>query len=709
MALSPAVSGAAAGFRDHYAEQTAIADRDARRRAVQRQATLDQINSDFQIADVNTLAPQPFVATPQVPTAGLNISGGSGQSAAVGGEGDIEAQLMGPINQAVTNKFGQAAALATAIHESGLKQENIVGEWADGKAGGKSGGGFSWYDSADGKVRRLTALKNFAKTNGLDYRDPATQGKFFVYEAQQTGLLAKLNKATSVEEANRIMAGAWRFKGYKNEKGGEYLKRQKTAEGIFAKLQNITGAGGADSLPGGEDDLAPAPDVTPVPVPAVTPVPVPAPAPAPAAGVQLGGIPDPAAGASRSNLLGGLPEVDPEGSTVTRYKQRSARSRYIRDTSREISNALDKGSMGLRGDFFGEIGGLFTDSPKTVETRKKVTAAADWFNSSEAFKYFEDNPEQLDVARNAPLTVHNEAMRNGGKPPTTTADRKGEEQVNVKPDTIPKPKKELPSTVLMVTPNKRYNQEFKEIQQASRDKYDAYKDHHRSLTEEYQQLAHRARRLRAAGLGTEAQGDLARMREINREINVVNAGVRGLGAEYRQHERAFKITNAIADANNGSWAKLETLYGEIAGVPVKVDPAEKGMIKVTSVGPDGQLATSDPLSVGDFLKKARRDLDTDYRNRAAATAAEHANLLFEYALKGELERIKSEGQVMVKDAEGRQWTVKVDPDGNFLAFRDGRAFIIRPGDLKDIGNTGVKQSRVEEVQLPTSGLKIGSR
>ncbi|KQS79029.1 hypothetical protein ASG25_10610 [Rhizobium sp. Leaf384] len=125
----------------------------------------------------------------------------------------------------LTNPFGLAAVAATGKAESGWSPENAARTWSDPSESGKpgtAGGIMSW------RGPRYQAL---AATGDLS---PEGQAKFFLSE--DPNLIASLNKAQSVEEAQSLMNRAWAFKGY-NRPGGEAARRMQTASAYLPQFQ----------------------------------------------------------------------------------------------------------------------------------------------------------------------------------------------------------------------------------------------------------------------------------------------------------------------------------------------------------------------------------------------------------------------------------------------------------------------------------------
>ena len=125
----------------------------------------------------------------------------------------------------LTNPFGLAALAATGKAESGFDPGNVNRTWSDPSQSGQpgtAGGILSW------RGPRYQAL---AATGDLS---PRGQGNFFIQENPQ--LIAALNNAQSVEEAQSAINNAWRFAGY-DQPGGETARRLQLARSFLPTFQ----------------------------------------------------------------------------------------------------------------------------------------------------------------------------------------------------------------------------------------------------------------------------------------------------------------------------------------------------------------------------------------------------------------------------------------------------------------------------------------
>ncbi len=125
----------------------------------------------------------------------------------------------------VKNPYALAAIAATGKAESGFSPGNVNRTWDDPSESGKpgrAGGIMSW------RGPRYEAL---AATGDLS---PAGQAKFFLQE--DPNLIASLNNAKSVEEAQSLMNRAWAFRGY-DKPGGEAARRLSLATGFLPEFQ----------------------------------------------------------------------------------------------------------------------------------------------------------------------------------------------------------------------------------------------------------------------------------------------------------------------------------------------------------------------------------------------------------------------------------------------------------------------------------------
>lgn len=146
---------------------------------------------------------------------------------------------MRTVKTKVSNPFGLATIASTGQAESSSSPKRANGSWSDPSQSGKqgtSGGIMSWRDA------RLQNLYNFAAARGEQPGaiSPQTQAEFFLQEDPR--LIARLNAAKSVEEAQRLMNNAWRFAGY-DQPGGEAARRTEQANSL---LQQFLSHGAAD-------------------------------------------------------------------------------------------------------------------------------------------------------------------------------------------------------------------------------------------------------------------------------------------------------------------------------------------------------------------------------------------------------------------------------------------------------------------------------
>lgn len=138
----------------------------------------------------------------------------------------------------LTNPFGLAAVASTGRAESGWSPDNAARSWSDPSESGQAGtagGVMSW------RAERLQNLRRYAASKGEQGNgSPQTQAEFFMREDPQ--LVAKLNNARSVEEAQSLMNNSWKFAGY-NRPGGEAGRRQSYASGYLSQFQGGQGGG----------------------------------------------------------------------------------------------------------------------------------------------------------------------------------------------------------------------------------------------------------------------------------------------------------------------------------------------------------------------------------------------------------------------------------------------------------------------------------
>lgn len=169
-------------------------------------------------------------STPSVTPAGGQ---GSVASGPVTTSGDVYSPFMDTVKTGISNPYGLAAVAATANAESRFSPKNANRAWSDPSESGKAGtagGIMSWRDD------RLNNLYAFAGQKGEKQGaiSPTTQGEFFLQENPQ--LVAALNNAKSVEEAQQLMNEAWKFAGW-NRPGGEAASRMASANAYLPNFQ----------------------------------------------------------------------------------------------------------------------------------------------------------------------------------------------------------------------------------------------------------------------------------------------------------------------------------------------------------------------------------------------------------------------------------------------------------------------------------------
>lgn len=172
------------------------------------------------------------------------FSGGAASPAAapvaLGSPNEVENRFVGTIQKAgLTNPVGLGAVAAYGKSESGYSPDNVNKTWADPSesgVAGTSGGIMSW------RADRLQNLQRFAAERGEQGNgSPETQAAFLAKE--DPTLIPRLNAASTPQEANKIMADAWRFAGYNRPGEGEFARR----EGLTA--QYAQRFGGQPSVP----------------------------------------------------------------------------------------------------------------------------------------------------------------------------------------------------------------------------------------------------------------------------------------------------------------------------------------------------------------------------------------------------------------------------------------------------------------------------
>ncbi|WP_164740534.1 phage tail tip lysozyme [Rhizobium chutanense] len=148
------------------------------------------------------------------------------------GDGNIFDGFMTTVKTKISNPYALASIASTGQAESGFSPKRANSSWSDPSQSGQqgtSGGIMSWRDT------RLQKLYNFAAAKGEKPGaiSPQTQAEFFLQEDPR--LIARLNAATSVGEAQRLMNNAWRFAGY-DQPGGEAARRTEQANSFLPQF-----------------------------------------------------------------------------------------------------------------------------------------------------------------------------------------------------------------------------------------------------------------------------------------------------------------------------------------------------------------------------------------------------------------------------------------------------------------------------------------
>ncbi|MCO5092663.1 phage tail tip lysozyme [Bosea sp. (in: a-proteobacteria)] len=143
--------------------------------------------------------------------------------APIGTPNEVENRFLGGVqNAGLTNPNGLAAVAAYGRSESGYSPQNAGRTWNDPSESGQpgqAGGIMSW------RAERLQNLQRFAASRGEQGNgSPETQAAFLASE--DPTLIPRLNAAQTPQEANQIMAQAWRFGGYDRPGQGEHARRE---------------------------------------------------------------------------------------------------------------------------------------------------------------------------------------------------------------------------------------------------------------------------------------------------------------------------------------------------------------------------------------------------------------------------------------------------------------------------------------------------
>jgi hypothetical protein len=185
------------------------------------------------------------------PSASASGSAASGGAVDVSDSSPVFDEFMDTVkNGGVSNPYALAAIASTGKAESGWSPENANRRWSDPSESGQAGtagGVMSWRND------RLANLEAFAKMAGEDPRkiSAGTQAKFFLQEDPK--LIESLNGAGSVEDAQRLMDGAWKYAGY-DKPSKEAANRLSAANAYLPRFQS--GAGPATATDETADYIA---------------------------------------------------------------------------------------------------------------------------------------------------------------------------------------------------------------------------------------------------------------------------------------------------------------------------------------------------------------------------------------------------------------------------------------------------------------------
>lgn len=134
----------------------------------------------------------------------------------IGNPNEIETRFLDTVKGAgLTNAIGLGAVAAYGNAESKYAPGNVNRTWNDPSQSGQpgqAGGIMSWREE------RLRGLRRFAEARGEQGNgSPETQALYLAQE--EPNLIPRLSAARTPQEANRIMADAWRFAGYQRDDG----------------------------------------------------------------------------------------------------------------------------------------------------------------------------------------------------------------------------------------------------------------------------------------------------------------------------------------------------------------------------------------------------------------------------------------------------------------------------------------------------------
>ena len=582
-------------------------------------------------------------------------------------------EFMNPIAQKVKNPYALATIAAYGQHESGYTPENIAGQWSDPSqkgAAGQSGGVMSWRDG--GGSKRLSAMRNFVALNGGDPNNPsaALQGQFMLAENPQ--LIEKLNAATSLEEANKLMADAWRFAGF-DQPGGEYQARLDTSQSLLAQF-----SGAIEEASSTSD-------------------------------ASFDGTP--AAGAKEQLQAGLLTQKQGMTNTVDRT-QKIVGSLMQQSRDEPIfENTILPGVTEF----------ITTNNPK-------INTITEWYASDAAKQYFEYNPDALSAAEADPMGFYDANIGPGavGVSERFDGEKLSPEQVAAKQtkaaEQAAKKAAEQAAKkaeeIQLADVSKGAKEAFKrppqevsfELEQA-RGRVDNMKriaeQQYASLIAQREAAVYQANAAQHTGSTALRAGALTQIADIDAQIIKLNAGLQStteaVSAEVVKLEATTAVRNVMTARDPRRLAQLWMHIGGLTNIDIV--PTADGKFEVSFMDSNGQRQSS-VVTAGQLVTEFWSDISSTQRTATAVTAAERAGKKYESDLKIAEEQAGAESDLKA-DLFKKQLELKgLSPqklDNGMVIWSDGQLFYEYNPEPQP-NEDGVTPNELKVSKTPIAGI-----
>jgi len=566
---------------------------------------------------------------------------------------------METVKTGVNNPFALATIAAYGQHESGYQAKNVYGRWPDPSESGEEGESGGVMSLRDGeKSKRLTNMLNFVALNDGDINAPSPELQAQFLLAENPDLIKKLNAAKSIEEANQIMADAWRFAGYdqRDDPNGEYQSRLRTSQTVLGNLMNTIESASSSS------DADFGPDTPPI------------------AGLNRQ-LADQATGADlmtdleqiNVNLRGGkrMPlgaVADPRYEAAQFYKTDEA-VQYFEQYPEDIEEA--------KADPLGFYNSKFAGGDRTALANR--------------FAGDKPTPEQIaDIENQEPL------------PP-------GQEEAVTTSDSEP----DVPEAIKSVLkrPSNLVNFELERAKKRIENAKRLAEGEYGSLIGRRNHALHKAEVARRTGSATLREEALDTINDIDSQIRKLNAGIQtahdaGVN-DVVKLEAELAVRDLIA---SGDPRRIEKLWQYLGGTDVTVRQAAGGKFVVSYVGEDGKRVST-LTTKNEIASSFWADISSDYRNTTAATAASRAGAEFESMIKRiekQAEQVgASKAELLLESLKQQGMDARGDPQtGTVIWSTNGDLFEYNPNPGTNANGVAMKKLTVSRIpRVGQAGLR----